>query len=54
MYNKIKRELYATDCEREIFSNQILHDRSVAVCWLSNVQKMTIKSWKNVLDSSPV
>ena len=53
MYNKIKSELYATDCECEIFSNQILHGQSVAVFWLSNVQNMTIKSWKNVLDSSP-
>ena len=34
-------------------SNQILHGRSVAVFWLSNVQKMTIKTWKNVPDSSP-
>ena len=34
MYNKIKRELYATDCECEIVSNQILHGRSVAVFWL--------------------
>ena len=32
MYNKIKREL-------RMFWNQILHDRSVAVFWLSNVQK---------------
>ena len=53
MYNKIKCELYATDCECEICSNQILHGRSVAVFWLSNVQKMTIKTWKNVPDSSP-
>ena len=34
-------------------SNQILHGRSAAVFWLSNVQKMIIKTWKNVLDSSP-
>ena len=27
-------------------SNQILHGRSVAVFWLSNVQKMTIKTWR--------
>ena len=53
MYNEIKRELYASDRECEISSNQILHGRSVAVFWLSNVQKMTIKTWKNVLDSSP-
>ena len=50
MCNEIKRELYATDRECEIGSNQILHGRSVAVFWLSNVQKMTIKTWKNVLD----
>ena len=53
MYNEIKRELYATDRECEICSNQILHGRLVAVFWLSNVQNMTIKTWKNVLDSSP-
>ena len=40
MYNKIKRELYDTDSE--CFENQILHGRSVAVFWLSDVQKMTI------------
>ena len=34
-------------------SNQILHGRSVAVFWLSNVQKMIIKTWKNVPDSLP-
>ena len=50
MCNEIKRELYATDRECEICSNQILHGRWVAVVWLSNVQKMTIKTWKNVLD----
>ena len=43
MCNEIKRQLYATDRECEICSNQILHGRS-------NVQKMTIKTWKNVLD----
>ena len=32
---------------------KILHGRSVAVFLLSNVQNMTIKTWKNVLDSSP-
>ena len=55
MYNEIKRELslYARDRECEICSNQILHGRSVAVFWLSNVQNMTIKTCKNVLDSSP-
>ena len=50
MCNEIKRELYATDRECEICSNQILHGRSVAVFWLSNVQRMIIKTWKNVLD----
>ena len=54
MYNEIKRELCATCRECEICSNQILHGRSVAAFWLSNVQKMTIKTRKNVLDSSPV
>ena len=44
MYNEIKRELYATDRECEICSSQILHGRSVAVFWLSNVQNMTIKT----------
>ena len=34
-------------------SNQILRGRSVAMFWLSNVQKMTIKTWKNVPGSSP-
>ena len=34
-------------------SNQILHGRLVAVFWLSNVQKMIIKTWKNVPDSLP-
>ena len=53
MYSEIKRELYAIDREWEICSNQILHGRSVAVFWLSNVKKMTIKTWKNALDSSP-
>ena len=43
MYNKIKHELYATDRECEICSNQILvNGRLVAVFWLSNVQ-MAIK-----------
>ena len=37
MCNETKRELYATDRECEICSNQILHGRS-------NVQKMTIKT----------
>ena len=36
-----------------MFQNQILQDRLLAVFWLSNVQKMTIKTWKNVPDSSP-
>ena len=55
MYNKIKRELYATDRKCEICSNETLQGRprSVAVFWLSNVQKMTIKTWKNVPDSLP-
>ena len=53
MYNEIKREVYATDHECEFCSNQILHGRSVAVFSLSNVQKVTIKTWKNLLDSSP-
>ena len=53
MYNEIKRERYATDRECEICSNQILRGRSVALFWLSNAQNMTIKIWKNVLDSSP-
>ena len=30
-----------------IVSNQILHGRSVALLWLSNVRKMTIKNWRN-------
>ena len=51
MYDKIKRELYATGCE--FFEIKILLGRSVAVFWLSNVQNMTIKTWKNVPDSSP-
>ena len=34
-------------------SSQILHHRSVAMFWLSMVQKMIIKTWKNVPDSSP-
>ena len=41
MYNKIKRELHATDCK---CFNQTLHGRSVAVFWLSNVHKMAIKT----------
>ena len=53
MYDEIKRELYTRDRECEICSKQILHGRSVAVFWLSNVQNMNIKTWKNVLDSSP-
>ena len=53
MYNETKRELYATERECEICSNKILHGRLVAVFWLTNVQKMAIKTWKNVLDSSP-
>ena len=48
-----KRQVYAIVCECEICSNQILLGRSVAVFWLSNVQNMTIKTWKNVPDSSP-
>ena len=45
MYNEIKRELYATDRECEICSNQILvNGRSVAVFWLSNVLKMAIET----------
>ena len=47
MCGKIKRQLYATVCECEIRSNQILDGRSVAAFWLPNVQKMTIKTWKN-------
>lgn len=43
----------AKSVQRSHGPNQILHGRSVAVFWLSNVQKMTIKTWKNVLDSSP-
>ena len=40
IYNNIKRELYATDCE--CFEIKFYTDRSLAVFWLSNVQKMTI------------
>ena len=36
-----------------MFQNQILQDRLLAVFWLSNVQKMTIKTWKNVPDGLP-
>ena len=43
MYNEIKRELYATDRECEICSNQISHGRAVAVFWLSNVQKVATR-----------
>ena len=52
MYNKIKRELYATDCE--CFEIKFYTaDRLPAVFWLSNVQKMTFQTWRNVSDSSP-
>ena len=47
MYNKIKRELYATDCE--FFEIKFDTANQLPVFWLSNVQKMK----KNVLDSSP-
>ena len=33
-------------------SNQIFHGQSIAMFWLSNAQKMTTKTWKNVPDSS--
>ena len=53
MYNKIKRELYATDCECEICLKSNFIRRCFAVFWLSNVQKTTIKTWKNAPDSLP-
>ena len=52
MHNKIKRELLSM-LQTVKASNQILHGRSVAVFWLSNVKKMIIKTWKNVPDSLP-
>ena len=49
---KIKRELYAPDCE--CFEIKFYTaDRLPPVFLLSNVPKMTIKTWKNVPDSSP-
>ena len=51
MYNKIKRELYATDCI--FFEIKFYTADQLPVFWLSNVQKMAIKTWKNVPDSSP-
>ena len=52
MYSKIKSELYATDCQ--CFEIKFYTaDQLPSVFGLSNVQKMTIKTYKNVSDSSP-